>query len=68
MPTIGIGASKHCDGQVLVTDDMIGLSNFKPKFVKQYSKIRKIMEKSVKKYCFDVRNRRFPFLQNVYKL
>ena len=71
IPTIGIGASKHCDGQILVIDDLIGLSNFeskKPKFVKLYSKVRKIMEKSVRKYCFDVRNRRFPSSQNVYKL
>ena len=41
VPTIGIGASKHCDGQILVTDDIIGLSNFRPRFVKQYSNIKK---------------------------
>ena len=52
VPTIGIGASKYCDGQILVTDDMIGLSNFRPKFVKKYSNVRKIIEKSVKNYCF----------------
>ena len=68
VPTIGIGASKYCDGQILVIDDMIGLSNFRPKFVKQYSKVSKIIEKSVKNYCIDVRNRRFPASQNVYKL
>ena len=68
IPTIGIGASKHCDGQVLVADDMIGLSDFKPKFVKQYSQIKKIIEKSVKNYCIDVKNRRFPSSQNVYKV
>ena len=45
VPTIGIGASKYCDGQILVTDDMLGLSNFFPKFVKQYSNLRKIIEK-----------------------
>ena len=39
VPTIGIGASKHCDGQILVTDDIVGLSNFRPRFVKQYSNI-----------------------------
>ena len=50
VPTIGIGASKYCDGQVLVTDDMIGLSNFHPKFVKKYSNVKKIIEKSVKNY------------------
>ena len=68
VPTIGIGASKYCDGQVLVTDDMIGLSNFHPKFVKKYSNVKKIIEKSVKNYCSDVKRRRFPYPQNVYKL
>ena len=67
VPTIGIGASKHCDGQVLVIDDMIGLNDFFPRFVKQYSKVNKIVEKSVKKYCSDVKQRRFPSSQNVYK-
>ncbi len=67
IPTIGIGASKYCDGQILVTDDVIGLSDIKPKFVKQYSKVGKIIEKSVKKYCEDVKRRRFPTYQNVYK-
>ena len=66
VPTIGIGASKYCDGQVLVIDDMIGLSNFYPKFVKQYSKVRKIIEKSIKKYCQEVKSRRFPSAKNVY--
>ena len=67
IPTIGIGASKYCDGQILVVDDMIGLSNFNPKFVKQYSKVRKIIEKSVKKYCWEVKTRRFPSAKNEYK-
>ena len=67
IPTIGIGASKYCDGQILVIDDLIGLSNYYPKFVKQYSKIRAIIEKSVKKYCKDVKSRRFPFVKNIYK-
>jgi len=67
VPTIGIGASKYCDGQILVIDDMIGLSGFSPKFVKQYSNIRKIIDKSVKKYCNDVKNRKFPYYKNIYK-
>ena len=67
VPTIGIGASKHCDGQILVTDDMIGLSNFHARFVKKYSNVRKIIEKSVQSYCKDIRQKRFPSLQNVYK-
>ena len=68
VPTIGIGASRYCDGQILVTDDMIGLSNFSPRFVKKYSNVKKIIEKSVKNYCSDVKRRRFPYPQNVYKL
>ena len=67
VPTIGIGASKYCDGQILVTDDMIGLSNFRPRFVKKYSNAKKIIEKSVKNYCSDVKRRKFPSSQNVYK-
>ena len=67
VPTIGIGASRYCDGQILVTDDMIGLSNFSPRFVKKYSNVKKIIEKSVKNYCNDVKLRRFPSSQNVYK-
>ena len=67
VPTIGIGASKYCDGQILVTDDMIGLSNFRPRFVKNYANVKKIIEKSVKNYCSDVKQRRFPSSQNVYK-
>ena len=67
VPTIGIGASKYCDGQILVTDDMIGLSNFHPKFVKKYSNVKKIIEKSVKNYCNDIKRRKFPSSRNVYR-
>ena len=67
VPTIGIGASKYCDGQILVTDDILGLSNFAPRFVKRYSNLRKIIKKSVNNYCNDVKKRRFPFLNNIYK-
>ena len=67
IPTIGIGASKFCDGQILVTEDMLGLSDFAPKFVKQYANLNKIMENCVKSYVKDVKMKRFPFIQNVYK-
>ena len=67
IPTIGIGASKFCDGQILVVDDMIGLSSLRPRFVKQYSNIKKIIEKSVKSYCNDVKKRKFPYYKNIYK-
>ena len=67
IPTIGIGASKFCYGQILVTEDMLGLSDFAPKFVKQYANLNKVIEKSIKKYAKDVRTRRFPNIKNVYK-
>jgi len=67
IPTIGIGASKYCDGQILVVDDIIGMSDFHPKFVKKYSNVSKIIEKSVKNYCKDVSLRKFPSSKNIYK-
>ena len=67
VPTIGIGASKFCDGQILVTDDMLGLSESFPKFVKQYSNLRKVIEKCIKNYSKDVKMKRFPFIKNIYK-
>jgi len=66
VPTIGIGASKYCDGQILVIDDMLGLSNFSPKFVKKYSNLRKIIKKCIKNYAIDVKKRKFPSFKNVY--
>ena len=67
VPTIGIGASKHCDGQILVIDDIIGLSNLNPRFVKKYSNVKKIIEKSVYKYYQDVKKRKFPSPKHVYR-
>ena len=67
IPTIGIGASRHCDGQILVIDDMLGLSDFSPKFVKQYANLKKIAKKAIRNFIKDVRLRRFPFIKNVYK-
>ena len=68
IPTIGIGASKYCDGQILVTDDMLGLTKFEAKFVKKYSNIGNIIENSVKKYCRDIKFRKFPSTGHVYNL
>ncbi len=64
IPTIGIGASIYCDGQILVTDDMLGISGFHPKFVKKYANINRIIEKAVKKYTRDVKLNKFPSRQN----
>ena len=64
--TIGIGSSANCDGQILVTDDLLGLSGFYPKFVKKYVKLDKIIEKGVQKYKNDVLNKKFPEKKNTY--
>jgi 3-methyl-2-oxobutanoate hydroxymethyltransferase len=64
IPTIGIGSSLYCDGQILVTDDMLGLSGFYPRFVKKYTNLNRIIEKAVKKYTRDVRLRKFPKTNN----
>ena len=60
IPTIGIGSSSCCDGQVLVTDDMLGISGFYPKFVKKYQNLDRIIEKAVKEYTRDVKLNKFP--------
>lgn len=67
IPTIGIGASPACDGQVLVTDDMIGLySEFTPKFVKQYAHVAKVVSDAAKAYAQEVRSRKFPGLEHCF--
>ena len=66
IPTIGIGASNHCDGQILVTDDMIGLSGFYPRFVKKFAKINNVIEKGVQKYKKAVLNKKFPNSKNTF--
>ena len=60
IPTIGIGSSVNCDGQILVTDDMLGISGFYPKFVKKYANLNRIIEKAVKKYTREVKLKKFP--------
>ena len=64
IPTIGIGSSSFCDGQILVTDDMLGLSGFYPKFVKKYANLNRIIAKAVKKYTRDVKLNIFPAKNN----
>ena len=67
IPTIGIGASANCDGQILVTDDLLGLSGFYPKFVKKYVNLRKIIKKAVSKYKKEVKQNKFQKLEIVTK-
>ena len=64
IPTIGIGSSSFCDGQILVTDDILGLSGFYPKFVKRYVNLNRIIEKSVKKYSKEIKTNIFPNNKN----
>ena len=66
IPTIGIGASVHCDGQILVTDDMLGLSGFYPRFVKKFLNLKKIIEKGVQKYNKAVLTKQFPSKKNAF--
>ena len=60
IPTIGIGSSSNCDGQVLVIDDLIGMSDSKFKFVKKYVDLSRIINSAVKKYKNEVKNKQFP--------
>ena len=64
IPTIGIGSSSYCDGQILVTDDMLGISGFYPKFVKKYVNLDRLIEKAVKKYTREVKLNKFPTKKN----
>ena len=66
VPIIGIGASKKCDGQILVLEDMLGMFKKVPKFVKKYSNLRGYIKKAVKEYAKDIKNRKFPTKNNIY--
>ena len=65
-PTIGIGASAQCDGQVLVTDDMLGMFERVPKFVKRYQDMAGVVSDAVKHYADEVRSRSFPTEDQTY--
>ena len=67
IPTIGIGASAACDGQILVLEDMLGLNKKVPKFVKVYGDLGPAIEDSVRRYAEDVRSRNFPTEDEVYR-
>ena len=68
IPTIGIGASAECDGQILVLEDMLGLSPRVPKFVKEYAQIGAGIEAAVKAFASDVRTRAFPSAEYTYPM
>jgi len=66
-PTIGIGASVQCDGQVLVTEDMLGMFERVPRFVKRYEDIAGVIERTVARYAQEVRARSFPSKEQTYQ-
>lgn len=68
IPTIGIGASAACDGQILVTEDMLGLFDWTPKFVRRYGDVKSMIDKAVGDYAKDVRRRDFPAKAETYQL
>ena len=66
IPTIGIGSSVNCDGQVLVTDDLIGLNNTKIKFVKKFVNIKKYLSLGIKKFASEVKSKKYPLKKHSY--
>ena len=68
IPTIGIGASPACDGQILVMEDMLGLSPRIPKFVREFGKVGAAIESAIKMYADEVRARTFPGTENTYEM
>lgn len=67
IPTIGIGASPACDGQILVADDMLGVfTSFKPKFVKRFANLGDVAEAAIAAYANEVRQRRFPSAEHLF--
>lgn len=67
VPTIGIGASARCDGQILVMEDMLGLSALAPKFVRKYAAMAGVMDEAFKNYADDVKARQFPGVAEIYR-
>jgi len=68
IPTIGIGASTACDGQILVMEDMLGLSPRVPRFVKKFGKVGEVIEDAIKSYAEDVRTGAFPMPEHTYSM
>ena len=68
IPTIGIGAGKNCDGQILVYQDMFGMSGFKSKFVKEYATVGDMMKSAIGKYIYEVEEGHFPEKEHTFKI
>ena len=67
IPIIGIGATSDCDGQVLVAEDLLGLTDFNAKFLKKYSNLNIIISRAFEKFSSDVLKRKYPQKKNYYK-
>ena len=67
IPTIGIGGSAQCDGQVLVIDDMLGMFDRVPRFVKKYEQLAERIDAAVAEYAAEVRTRAFPAVEQTYQ-
>jgi 3-methyl-2-oxobutanoate hydroxymethyltransferase len=68
IPTIGIGASPACDGQILVMEDMLGLSPRVPRFVKEFGKVGEAIESAIRLYADEVKTRQFPAPEHTYEM
>ena len=66
IPTIGIGSSVHCDGQVLVTDDLIGLNHTSIKFVKKFLNVKKYINSGFRKFALEVKSKKYPTKKHSY--
>ena len=66
IPTIGIGSSAHCDGQVLVTDDLVGLNETNIRFVKKFINVRKYINQGLKRFMSEVKSKRYPSKKHSY--
>jgi 3-methyl-2-oxobutanoate hydroxymethyltransferase len=66
-PVIGIGGSAQCDGQVLVTEDMLGMFERVPRFVKRYAEISEVISDAAARFAADVRARTFPGVEQTYQ-
>ena len=68
IPTIGIGASAACDGQILVMEDMLGLTGQVPKFVKEFGQVGTAIQAAIKAYAQEVSTRKFPAPEHTYAM
>ena len=66
IPIIGIGASKRCDGQILVVEDLLGLTDFESKFLKKYTNLKKIISDSLSEFASEVKKKKYHRKKHIY--